>query len=78
MTITSNRLLDGFIAGLLVAFGLTMKDLFLYRTVNGLLTLYVSASISLIVMIVLPFMRARPPRYRRRLRNEWQNEEPGT
>ncbi|MFK3938370.1 hypothetical protein ACI2JA_12800 [Alkalihalobacillus sp. NPDC078783] len=74
MTITSNRLLDGFIAGLFVAFALTIKDLILYQTVNGLLTLYVSASISLVVMIVLPFIRTRPPRYRRIIRNEWHNE----
>ncbi|MCM2675426.1 hypothetical protein [Alkalicoccobacillus plakortidis] len=67
MSVTSSKLLDGFIAGLLTAFLLTMKDLMMYQSVNWTLTLIIASAVLLLFSIVLPFLRRRPQTHRRRV-----------
>lgn len=67
MSVTSSRLLDGLIAGLLLAVILSMKDLMVYQEVNWFLTTILAASAFVLCSVVLPLFRKQPNRSRRRV-----------
>ncbi|TSB48180.1 hypothetical protein [Alkalicoccobacillus porphyridii] len=57
MSVTSSKLLDGIIAGLVTAVLLAMKDLVIYQQVNWTITLAIAATAFLLWSLALPLLR---------------------